>query len=249
MNVNLTDIYVDPHWNCRGAFLLHDVHELGQLMQQHGLIQAVVLQPASRTHVPTGQPYKLIAGFRRFAAAQLLQWDSIPAVVKEVDDDEARSINLIENLERKDLNVLQQAQAMERQYPRARYTLREIAQKLKRHTAWVQERWHLLKLPEEVQAMFASGRLPLSRMDFVRNAPDVVQAAQDALKRKQVPLGRPAAAIRARRQRKSDVNRLIIRLIDLGLEGLPTRVLAWANGHVSTEELEHDISQVVASRR
>lgn len=248
MNIEMNLIHVDEEWNCRGRILLHDVHELSGLMRAHGQIQPVVLQPASRTEVPAGKQYRLIAGFRRFAAAKLLKWTTILAIVRDVDDDEAREINLIENLERKDLNVVQEAKAMERLYPREKHSMREIAKRLQRHTCWVQQRWDLLRLPDQVQQMFASGRLPLNQLDFVKHAPDVVAAAQEALKRKQAKLAAPQQQ-QPRRRRKSDVRKMIARLIDLGIEGLPTRVLAWCNGYISQSELDHDIEVALRTGR
>ena len=247
MNVNLADISVDPRSQCRGGAQLHGVKELAASIQRHGLLQAVLLQPGGRTTIPDGRSYRRIAGFRRFAAVELLRWTAIPAVVKDVDDDEARSIGLIENLARKELDVVEQARAMERQYPRGKYTLREIAQRLQRHTSWVQERWHLLKLPEEAQDLFASGRLPLNQLDVVRRSANIVEAARDAVRRKELRQGRTPETTPVRRRRKADVNRLIARLIDLGLEGLPTRVLAWANGYVSTDDLQNDIQQAATT--
>lgn len=250
--IDISLIYVDEDWNCRGRFLLHDVQELAGQMRKHGLIQPVVLQPAAlcKRKLPDGKQYRLIAGFRRFTAASvILKWTAIKANIVEVNDAEAHAINLIENLERKDLNVVQEAQAMERLYPRKRYTLAEIAESLKKHTSWVQTRWHLLRLPEDVQQMFASGRLKLAVLDFVRNAPDAMEAAKEALARKQAKLSQTTDSNQPRRRRKSDVKKLITRLIDLGLEGLVTRALAWTNGYISNAELEDEIQRILQSGR
>lgn len=251
IDVDVNLIHADPAWNCRGQFLLHSVQELAEQMREHTLLQPVVLQPAARVKrkLPEGKQYKLIAGFRRFTAATvILKWTTISAVIRDVDDKEAQAINLLENLERKDLNYLEEAKAIERLYPRSKFSIREIAKRLGRHTSWVQPRWKLLEAPESVQQAVASGRVSLGQLDWLMKAPDVQDALQKAIDNKPTRRFKPKKPADGRRK-KSEVSDLITRLIDLGIQGLPTRVLAWTNGYVTNEELDSDIEQFLRSGR
>ena len=113
-------IYYDADFNCRGAFLLQSVEELaaehsarGGGVELKGLDYPIVVQPIADMagEKPAGFDYRLIAGHRRFKAMEVfLKWSQVPATIRSgLSDHDARMLNFVENLERKDLNPLEEA--------------------------------------------------------------------------------------------------------------------------------------------
>jgi len=247
----VSEVYYDADFNCRGAFTPQSVEELAQSIDELGLQFPVVVQPVEEVQDFEQEVYRwrLIAGHRRFrAVTTLLKWTEIPATVwSGLNDRQARMFNFTENLERQDLNVLEEAQALGRLFPEGA-SLREAARELKRHTRWVHVRFRLLKLPEEVQIKVAAGTLSLADIEVLNqfNSPeDQIKAAAEIAKAKrcgrhpsETKLGR---SIPCRRKTKAQINRMIAKLMEHGLDGLTTRALAWATGSISDDEFEEDI--------
>ena len=126
--------------------------ELAESMAASGLLQPVVV----RAH---GGGYELIAGERRWRAAQRLGWTRIPAVVKEVDDRTLLTLALIENLQRDDLSPIDEAAGYRRLGEEFQLGQAEIARVVGRNRSTVANLLRLLQLPDEVQAMLHDGRL------------------------------------------------------------------------------------------
>jgi ParB family transcriptional regulator, chromosome partitioning protein len=235
VKIPIDQIDVDSNFNCRGTFLLQEVRDLASQIKRHGLIHPV-------TVVPSGDRYRLIAGFRRFAAIKrILNWKEIECNVMDVDEEKAREINLIENLERQNLDPLTEAKAMIKMFPEDRYGCREVASRLKKTTQWVLLRRALLKLPKRVQDLVVSGRIPISRVQSILKSPDQDATVKALLSRKHPRQPLPGL----KRRGKREVSQMIERLMDAGLEGLSTRLLAWVNGYVSDDEIEHEINKAV----
>ena len=249
----VSEVFYDADFNCRGAFTLQSVEELARSIDELGLQFPMVVQPAEEIDglEHEGFRWRLIAGHRRFrAVTTFLKWTEIPASVWQgLTERQARMFNFTENLERKDLNVLEEARALGRLFPNGA-SLREVARELKRHTRWVQARFRLLRLPEEVQIKVAAGTLSLVDMEAVAQfeTPDEqIKAANDIAKAKR--RGRhpsetkPGRSFRYRKT-KSQINQMIAKLMEHGLDGLTTRALAWAAGSIGDDEFEEDIQQI-----
>jgi ParB family chromosome partitioning protein len=248
----VSEVFYDADFNCRGAFTLASVEELAESIDELGLQFPVVVQPAEEIESFEHEDYRwrLIAGHRRFrAVTTFLKWGEIPATVwNGLTDRQARMFNFTENLERKDLNVLEEARALGRLFPEGT-SLREAARELKRHTRWVQARFRLLKLPEEVQIKVAAGTLSLVDMEAVAQfeTPDEqIKAANDIAKAKRrgrhPSEGKAGRKFRYRKT-KTQINRMIAQLLDRGIDGLTTRALAWAAGSISDDDFQADISE------
>jgi ParB family chromosome partitioning protein len=129
-------IYYDAAFNCRGEFTLQSVKELAESIAQAGrMICPLAVQPWA---TEPGFQYRLIVGHRRFrAVTELLKWTEVPAYICEgLSDHDARILNLVENLQRKSLNILEEAHAIQKLYPKGS-TVREAAAELKRPRMWV----------------------------------------------------------------------------------------------------------------
>ena len=121
-------------------------------MEASGLLQPVVVRSQ-------GGGYELIAGERRWRAAQRLGWTKIPAVVKEVDDRTLLTLALIENLQRDDLSPIDEAAGYRRLGDEFQLGHAEIARLVGRNRSTVANLLRLLQLPDEVQALVHDGRL------------------------------------------------------------------------------------------
>ncbi len=119
--------------------------ELAQTLKTHGMIQPIVVRKKSEDQ------YELIAGERRFRAAKLLNWETIPAIVREMSDTESASIALIENIQRENLSVIEEANAYVQLIKMHDLTQEALAQRLGKSQSTIANRIRLLSFPEEVQ--------------------------------------------------------------------------------------------------
>lgn len=253
--VPMTQVWVDPEFNCRGRFTPESVAALAKSIRDTGLKYPVYVQPWDKN---PGFVYRLVAGFRRFAACRLLHMSEIPAIIteKDITEFEAHKLNLLENLERQDLNILEEAQGLKRLFP-LRETPGEIAKELNRPRQWVYRRLGLLDLPHEVQLMCASGRLAQSDLDIVlayREDPAKArETAQKLVSAKGESDPRKAREARNKLKRgrrvadpkrtKAEIAEMIGLMFRLGINGLPTRVAAWCAGTITTEALMGDLKE------
>ncbi|HEU4828900.1 MAG TPA: ParB/RepB/Spo0J family partition protein [Gemmatimonadales bacterium] len=126
--------------------------ELVASIEASGLLQPIVVR--SRNGV-----YEIIAGERRWRAVQKLGWPTVPAVVKEADDQTLLTLALIENLQRHDLSPIDEAQGYQRLIEQFRLPQAEVARMVGRNRSTVANLLRLLKLPAPVRAMVHDGRL------------------------------------------------------------------------------------------
>lgn len=126
--------------------------ELTASIEASGLLQPVVVRPRNGG-------YELIAGERRWRAVQRLGWATIPAVVRDVDDQTLLTLALVENLQRDDLSPIDEAQGYHRLMEEFALSQLEVARVVGRHRATVANLLRLLKLPDEIRAMVHEGKL------------------------------------------------------------------------------------------
>ena len=138
----------------RQQFDLERLRELAASIQQQGVIQPIVVRRCT-------EGFELIAGERRLRAAQMAGYDLIPALVKNVNDQEALEVALLENLQREDLNPIEEARAYQRL--QATFDLRQeqVAQRVGKDRSSVANLLRLLKLPPALQADIEAGRLSM----------------------------------------------------------------------------------------
>jgi ParB family chromosome partitioning protein len=131
------------------------LRELADSIAAQGVVQPVVVRPVE------GGRYELIAGERRWRASQLAGLSDIPAVIREVDDQTAMAMGLIENIQRDDLNPLEEAQALHRLTDEFALTHQEVADAVGRSRASVSNLLRLLDLNPEVKALIDQGKLEM----------------------------------------------------------------------------------------
>ncbi len=131
--------------------------ELSASIKEHGVLQPVLLRPFG-----LAGRYQLIAGERRWRAAKLAGLDSIPAMIEEIDDDTAREIAIIENLQREDLSPLEEATMYDRMVKEHGYSIRRLAQKLGKDKGYLENRLRLADAPEEIRQLVSLRKDTLS---------------------------------------------------------------------------------------
>jgi ParB/RepB/Spo0J family partition protein len=254
--VPVAAIYYDAAFNCRGEFTLQSVKELADSIAEAGrLICPVAVQPWTAAEEFA---YRLIVGHRRFkAVTTFLKWTEIPAYICEgLSDHQARMLNLVENLQRKSLNVLEEARAVQNLYPRG-VTLRQAAQELKQPTRWVHVRLRLLRMPEAIQQEAAAGLLSqanLETLSGMESPQDQIVAARKIVEARERGKGKflpgldRACKRRAGVRSREEINRMVERMLAAGIVGLPPRVAAWCAGCVPDEEILAEIDAATLRR-
>lgn len=135
------------------------LNELAASIKAQGLLQAILVRPITPHN---GQPrYEIIAGERRFRAAQLAGLTEVPVLVKEVDDEAAAAMALIENIQREDLNPLEEAQGIHRLIADFNFTHEQAAAAVGRSRSAVSNLLRLLNLAKPVQTMLMAGDIDM----------------------------------------------------------------------------------------
>jgi ParB family chromosome partitioning protein len=127
------------------------LQELADSIREHGLLQPIVVRTVG------GGRFEILAGERRFRAAALAQLREVPVIVKDVSDENALAIALIENIQREDLNPLEEAGAIRRLLEEFNYTHEQAAQAIGRSRSATSNLLRLLNLAEPVQTMLLAG--------------------------------------------------------------------------------------------
>jgi ParB family chromosome partitioning protein len=140
--------------NPRKDFREDELAELAESIRQKGLVQPIVVRPE-----PSGIGYEIVAGERRWRAAQLAGLHTVPVIVRELDDQEVLELAIIENVQRADLNAIEEAWGYNELIERYNYTQERMAEVIGKSRSHVANTLRLLKLPESVRALVQDGKL------------------------------------------------------------------------------------------
>ena len=151
--------------------------ELAASIARRGVIQPVIVRPLGPGR------YQLVAGERRWRAAQRARLHEIPALVRQLDDADVGALALIENLQREDLNPIEEAAAYQRLSENDGLSQADLARMVDKSRSHVANLMRLLVLPAEVQAMLEDGRLQMGHARALINAPDCAALARDVVER------------------------------------------------------------------
>ncbi len=172
------------------------LNELADSIRAQGLLQAILVRPI--TDGKPGVTHEIIAGERRFRAAQLAGLTDVPVLVREIDDKGAAAMALIENMQREDLNPLEEAQGIQRLLDEFSFTHEQAAESVGRSRSAVSNLLRLLNLAKPVQSMLMAGDID---MGHARALLAVDSASQIAL----------ATEIIAKRLSVRDAEKLVVR--------------------------------------
>ncbi|MBI5261897.1 MAG: ParB/RepB/Spo0J family partition protein [Bradyrhizobium sp.] len=160
--------------NPRRNFSDTELRELCDSIKQHGVIQPIVVRPVRGT----SDRYEIIAGERRWRASQMAGLHEVPIVPVDVSDSDALELAIIENVQREDLNPMEEAQgyhALANEFKRSQEDIAKIVGKSRSHVA---NMMRLTRLPAEVQAYIALGQLSAGHARALIGVPDPLAAAK-----------------------------------------------------------------------
>ena len=153
--VNISDVRANPG-QPRTTFDDDALRELAASIREHGVIQPLIVSRSIGTGVP---PYTLIAGERRWRAAMLASLKRVPVVIKDVSPQQMVELALVENIQRADLNAIEEALAFQVLINDYDLTHDQLAQRVGKSRVAITNTLRLLKLPEQIQQLLLEGRL------------------------------------------------------------------------------------------
>lgn len=138
----------------RKVFDADELEELKESLKASGLLQAITVRPS-----PAGKGYELIAGERRLKAASALGWTKIPAVIKDLSDQQLLALALVENLQRSDLNPIEEATGYQQLIEQFGHSHQTVAVMVGKNRSTVANTLRMLQLPGPVRVLVERGRL------------------------------------------------------------------------------------------
>lgn len=151
--INLDEIRSNPY-QPRKTFNEESLQELAESIKEHGIVQPIIVKKSIKG-------YELIAGERRTKASRIAGLKTIPAIIKDFDDNEMMEIALVENIQREDLNPIDEAMAYENIINLSKMTQEEFAKKFGKSRSHVTNMLGLLKLPEKTKYLIENGKISM----------------------------------------------------------------------------------------
>ena len=153
------------------------IEQLSQSIKNHGILQPILVRPIGQ------DKYEIVAGERRWRAAQRVPLHDVPVIIKELDDKKTLEIALIENLQRADLSPIEEAEGYQRLIDDFFYTHEELAEHIGKSRASISNSLRLLKLPPVVQNNIHSGALSMGHAKVLLAAKNPEDLMRDVLKK------------------------------------------------------------------
>ena len=209
-------------WQPRQIFEADALAELAVSIRQKGLIQPILV----RENPKKPSRYELIAGERRWRAAQLAKLHEIPAIISHLSDKEAGELSLIENIQRQDLSVIEEADGYQRLIDNHNYTQETLSGIIGKSRSHIANLLRLRQLPDSVKAMLAAGSLSMGQARPLIGHPDAAELADKIVKQNLsaravevlVKSGKGAASPKIPVQKPADIRALEVRAqTELGL--------------------------------
>lgn len=163
LQIPVEKIKTNPH-QPRSDFSIESLEELTNSIKEHGILQPLIITEAEGG-------YQLIAGERRLRAAQILSFKTVPAIIREAAEQQKLELALVENLQRKDLNPIEEAVAYQRLIDEFNLTQEAAAKRVGKSRAVITNTLRLLTLPTEIQKALISGKINYSTARIIVGLP------------------------------------------------------------------------------
>jgi len=150
------------------------LEELSQSIATRGVLQPILVRPHGRN-------YQIVAGERRWRAAQRARLHEVPVIVRELDDADTFEIALLENIQRRDLNAIEEADAYKRLIGEFGHTQEALARLVHKSRSHIANLLRLLDLPDVVQALLTDGKIDMGHARALIGAPDVERLASEVV--------------------------------------------------------------------
>ncbi|HTO41989.1 MAG TPA: ParB/RepB/Spo0J family partition protein [Rhizomicrobium sp.] len=152
----------------RKTFTESELEDLTTSIREKGIIQPILVRPIKGV----SDSYEIVAGERRWRAAQRAKLHDVPVVIRDLSDSETLELAIIENVQRADLNAIEEAAAYQDLMDRFKYTQEQIAKEVGKSRPHIANTVRLLRLPESVKSMLRDGRLTAGHARTLVGAPD-----------------------------------------------------------------------------
>jgi ParB family chromosome partitioning protein len=152
----------------RKNFSPEDLNDLTESIREKGVLQPILVRPVKGE----ADAFEIVAGERRWRAAQLAKLHDVPVVVREMSDAESLELAIVENIQRADLNAIEEATAYQQLKDQFGYTQEQIAKEVGKSRPHIANTLRLLRLPESVKAMLCDGRLTAGHARTLLDAAD-----------------------------------------------------------------------------
>jgi ParB family chromosome partitioning protein len=175
--VPVENLFANPD-QPRRAFSEQALDELAASIREKGVIQPLIVRPA-----PDGNGYQIVAGERRWRAAQRAQVHEVPVIIRNFDDTEVLEVAIIENIQRSDLNPIEEAQGYRQLMDRFGHTQEQLASAMGKSRSHIANLMRLLGLPDDVLEMLRDGRLTAGHARALITSRDPSALARQAVAR------------------------------------------------------------------
>jgi ParB family chromosome partitioning protein len=159
----------------RKRFAPEELNDLAESVKEKGVLQPILVRPVKGE----ANAYEIVAGERRWRAAQMAKLHDVPVVVREMGDSESLEIAIIENVQRADLNAIEEAAAYYELMERFKYTQERVAKEVGKSRPHIANTLRLLTLPEPVRAMIREGKLTAGHARTLIGLPDAEARANE----------------------------------------------------------------------
>jgi ParB family chromosome partitioning protein len=158
----------------RRIFREEDLKDLSDSIREKGVLQPILVRPAGKP-----DSYEIVAGERRWRAAQLAKLHEVPVIVRTLTDAQSLEIAIIENVQRADLNAIEEAAAYQDLMAKFQYTQERLSEVIGKSRSHIANTLRLLKLPESVRGLIASGKLTAGHARALIGTPNPEALAQE----------------------------------------------------------------------
>ena len=156
------------------------LNELASSIKKNGIIQPIAVRPSKNED----NTYDIIAGERRWLAAQKAGLHEVPIIILDLDDNEALEVAIVENIQREDLNIIEEAKGFERLHKEFGYDQDKIAKMMSKSRSHISNTLRLLTLPKDIIAMLQDGELTAGQARPLVGLPNASQIAEEILSKK-----------------------------------------------------------------
>lgn len=163
----------------RRSFEPDALRELADSLKARGVLQPLIVRP----HPTDAGLYQIVAGERRWRAAQIAQLHELPVIIRELDDTEVLEVAIIENIQRADLNAIEEAASFRQLMDRFGHTQEKLAEALNKSRSHIANLLRLLNLPDQVQDFVKEGRLSAGHARALITAPNAAQLARKVMEK------------------------------------------------------------------
>jgi ParB family chromosome partitioning protein len=161
----------------RKRFAQDELDDLADSVREKGILQPILVRPVKGE----ANAYEIVAGERRWRAAQMAKLHDVPVVVREMDDSESLELAIIENVQRADLNAIEEAAAYYELMERFKYTQEQVAKEVGKSRPHIANTLRLLTLPEAVRALIREGKLSAGHARTLVGLPDAEARANEII--------------------------------------------------------------------